>query len=170
MSEQLTSLQVEAMGSRVGRRRKSSSSLLTRYLLEEYAKRENEAAACKSLYEKAYIGAYGSKEPVLSQVLHDVLPRDSTVYLFNPCGRDICPAFVSFFGWLQWRRGKMRPLYFMSAVRPPFYHRQKEKMKTSWEKASVFECFGNALIKDCAKPVKSWKLFTPWSETRSDTF
>ena len=100
MSEQVASLHIgkaEAM-ERVNNRRKSSSSLLTRYLLDEYAKMENEAAACKSLYEKAYIGAYGSKQPVLGQTLRDVLPRDSAVDLFNPCRREICPAFVSFFG------------------------------------------------------------------------
>lgn len=100
MSEQVASLHIgKAEGmERVSNRRKSSSSLLTRYLLDEYAKMENEAAACKSLYEKAYIGAYGSKQPVLGQTLRDVLPRDSAVDLFNPCRRDICPAFVSFFG------------------------------------------------------------------------
>jgi len=100
MSEQVGSFHVEKVESmdRVLNRRKSSSSLLTRYLLNEYAKMENEAAVCKSLYEKAYIGAYGSKEPLIGQALRDVLPRDSNVDLFNPCRRDICPAFVSFFG------------------------------------------------------------------------
>lgn len=73
--------------------RRSSCSLLTRYLLEEYAKRENEAAAFKSRYENAYIRAYGSHQP-----LPDVLPRDSTVDIIRPGRRESCPAFVSFFG------------------------------------------------------------------------
>lgn len=100
-SHQVASIHIdrEAAMERINNRRKSSSSLLTRHLLNEYAKMENEAAACKSLYEKAYIGAYGSRDPALhSQVLRDVLPRDSALDLFNPCRRDICPAFVSFFG------------------------------------------------------------------------
>ena len=99
-SHQVTSIHIdrETAMERLNNRRKSSSSLLTRHLLNEYAKMENEAAACKSLYEKAYIGAYGSKDPLHSQVLRDVLPRDSTLDLFNPYRRDICPAFVSFFG------------------------------------------------------------------------
>ena len=98
MSEQVIStLHVELLQPE-GQRRRSSCSLLTQYLLEEYAKRENEAAVCKTRYEKAYIGAYGSKQPLLGQVLRDVLPRDSTTDLFRPWRRDSCPAFVSFFG------------------------------------------------------------------------
>lgn len=100
MSEQVSSLRVETVNM-ANQRRKSTSSLLTRYLLDEYAKKENEAAACKSLYEKAYIGAYGCKDPLLGQVLRDVLPRDSAVDLFSPCRRDSCPAFVSFIGWIR---------------------------------------------------------------------
>lgn len=67
--------------------------MLTRYLLEEYAKRENEAAAFKSRYEKAYIRAYGSH-----QTLRDVLPQDSTIEIFRPGRRGSLPAFVNFFG------------------------------------------------------------------------
>ncbi|KAJ7392391.1 hypothetical protein OS493_012053 [Desmophyllum pertusum] len=104
MSEQHSSLHnkyketAQTMPEKAGNRRKSSTSFLTRCLLEEYAKLETEAAECKTLYEKAYIGAYGSKDPLLSQVLRDVLPRDSAVDLFSPRRRDICQAFVSFFG------------------------------------------------------------------------
>jgi len=104
MSEQNSTLQsnhedsAKTMPEKADNRRKSSLSLLTRCLLEEYAKLETEAAACKTLYEKAYVGAYGSKDPLLGQVLRDVLPRDSTVDLFSPHRRDICQAFVSFFG------------------------------------------------------------------------
>lgn len=106
MSEQNSSLQstnedtAKTMPGKADNRKKSSSSFLTRCLLEEYAKLETEAAACKTLYEKAYVGAYGSKDPLLSQVLRDVLPRDSTKDLFSPRRREICQAFVSFFGWV----------------------------------------------------------------------
>lgn len=87
------------MAEKADTRRKSSSSLLTRCLLEEYARLENEAAACKTLYEKAYVGAYGSKDAAhLTQNLRDVLPRDSTVDLFSPRRREICQVFLSFFG------------------------------------------------------------------------
>lgn len=104
MSEQDSSLHnkdkrtAQIMPEKANSRRKSSSSFLTRSLLEEYSKLETEAAACKTLYEKACFGAYGSKDPLLSQVLRDVLPRDSTADLFSPRKRDICQAFVSFFG------------------------------------------------------------------------
>lgn len=94
MTEQVKStLHVERFDPKEQRR--SSCSLLTRYLLEEYAKRENEAAAFKSRYENAYIRAYGSHQP-----LRDVLPRDSTVDIIRPGRRESCPAFVSFFGWM----------------------------------------------------------------------
>lgn len=108
MSEQNSSLQskftAQAMPEKADNRRKSSSSFLTRCLLDEYAKLETEAAACKTLYEKAYVGAYGSKDPLLGQVLRDVLPRDSTIDLFSPRRRDICQAFVSFFGWVYFKQ------------------------------------------------------------------
>ena len=113
MSEQVTStLHVETLDPERQRRR-TSCSLLTRYLLEEYAKRENEAAMCKTRYEKAYIGAYGSKQPVLGQALRDVLPLDSTSDLFRPWRRDSCPAFVSFFGWIHRKRAFNRRFFFI---------------------------------------------------------
>lgn len=114
------------MAEKADTRRKSSSSLLTRCLLEEYARLENEAAACKTLYEKAYVGAYGSKDAAhLTQNLRDVLPRDSTVDLFSPRRREICQVFLSFFGWVcsrGWRRHEESPSDgYLAWVRPRPY-------------------------------------------------
>lgn len=87
------------MAEKTDSRRRSSSSFLTRCLLEEYARLDNEAAAYKTRYEKAYIGAYGSKDAArLTQNIRDFLPRDSPLDLHSPCGREICQVFVSFFG------------------------------------------------------------------------
>ena len=87
------------MAEKTDSRRRSSSSSLTRCLLEEYARLDNEAAAYKTRYEEAYVGAYVSKDAArLTQNLRDFLPRDSTLDLCSPCGREICQVFVSFFG------------------------------------------------------------------------
>ena len=94
-------LEVAENSKRLGFRRKSNSSILTRCLLDEYAKLESEAAVFKTLFEKAYNGTYGgTKKPPLP-LNHSLCHVLSSDYKLDSsfCGRqDSCLAFVGFLG------------------------------------------------------------------------